>query len=48
LNKPRSPQWKKELFENAVSLFSDKLFKNKEKELEKIKKLEEKLQFKYV
>lgn len=40
-------QWKKELFENADSLFSDKRLKNKEKkELEKIKKLEEKLQFK--
>lgn len=40
-------QWKKELFENADSLFSDKRFKNKEKkETEKIKKLEDKLKFK--
>lgn len=40
-------QWKKELFENADSIFVDKRGKNKEKkELEKIKNLEEKLSHK--
>lgn len=40
-------QWKKELFENADSIFADKRLKNKgKKESEKIKKLEEKLHYK--
>ena len=40
-------QWKKELFENADSIFVDKRYKNKtKKEEEKIKKLEEKLKYK--
>lgn len=40
-------QWKKELFENAESLFIDKRIKNNsKKETEKIKKLEEKLDYK--
>ena len=40
-------QWKKELFENADSIFTDKRIKiNEKKEQEKIKKLEEKLNYK--
>jgi len=40
-------QWKKELFENAESIFTDKRIKNDvKKEQEKIKKLEEKLLYK--
>lgn len=40
-------QWKKELFENADSIFADKRLKSSgKKETEKIKKLEEKLTLK--
>ncbi len=40
-------QWKKELFENADSIFIDKRYKNKgKKEEEKIKRLEEKIKYK--
>lgn len=40
-------QWKKELIEKADSIFADKRYKNKEKkEVEKIKKLEDKLHYK--
>ena len=40
-------QWKKELFENAETIFSDKRSKvGEKKEQEKIKKLEEKLLYK--
>ena len=40
-------QWKKELFENAESIFTNKRIKNDvKKEQEKIKKLEEKLLYK--